>query len=270
METVVAAIITGVSGVVSSLIGAWATLNRVHTKPLEETTPTQKPQESSNYTRERREVLLSTQVLFSLIVGGIICAVSAVLVMRHIQDKNQLKFAPDFPGWSLSSAASNAEVATNVEGKSEVPTSLQVPTSLPYYELKSNNTIPAVQVPLIVNLTNINWYLHYVSNLKQNFSYSFVALGCCPPGKNLFGNNGFLIILRSEEEDVIELSLKDRFNNERKPLLQTKKDWAGYIVYFREFPGVEMKNIVYFHLAHVINNTNKTKNDFRIALIKVF
>ena len=264
METVVAAIITGVSGVVSSLIGAWATLNRVNTKPPEETTPTQKPQESSNYTRERREVLLSTQVLFSLIVGGIICAVSAVLVMRHIQDKNQLKFAPDFSGWSLSSAASNAEVATNVEEKPAVP------TSLPYYELKSNNTIPAVKVPLIVNLTNINWYLHYVSNLKQDFSYSFVALGCCPPGKSFFGNNGFLIILHSEEEDIIELSLKDKFNNERKPLLQTKKDWAGYIVYFREFPGVEMNNIVYFHLAHVAHNTNKTKNAFRIALIKVF
>src|SRR5947209_6422732 len=122
METVVAAIITGVSGVVSSLIGAWATWNKVNTKPPEETTSTQKPQESSNYTSERRKVLLSTQVLFSLIVGGVICAVSALLVMRHIQDKNQLKFAPDFPGWSLSSAASNAELATDVKEKPELPT----------------------------------------------------------------------------------------------------------------------------------------------------
>jgi hypothetical protein len=203
-----------------------------------------------------------TRVLKRTVVVSLLLAAAigfAIYVYRATTELSPI--AQDLtPAWT-EMVQSHAATRWHVD-RLEAP-----PVAIPWYTLAGKDlTQDAAALDLVRQPSHC---LYYLSSLRGQDGWTglfFWRTGILP-SLSIADKSHLVLIIEAQEQDFLEIGLKDVHRIETKVPLPVMKGWAGYRIPLVAFVGVDAEAIKLVLLAHTRGVGSKDTNLFRIALI---
>jgi hypothetical protein len=212
-------------------------------------------------TTSRTSRRLFAAVLSLVPIGTLVAAVGVYLSITRFSG-----FAADFtPAWTSA-------LESNGKNSHYIGMSSAVPKEMEWHEVGLDGALTASPAPPI-NYTAIKHYLYFRSTLstaRYSWTGFFLWRSWGLPDLNLAEKREIILVLQAQEEDALELGLKDATGNETKIALKVLKGWGGYRVQLARFLPVDPNSIQLFLLAHSRGVGSSDANTFRIAHMGTF
>jgi hypothetical protein len=141
------------------------------------------------------------------------------------------------------------------------------PVAIPWYTLAGKGLTQDTAAPDLVRQPS--HCLYYLSSLrgKDGWTGFFFWRTGILPSLSIADKSHLVLILEAQEQDFLEIGLKDAHRIETKLPLPVVKGWAGYRIPLESFVGVDTDAIKLVLLAHTRGVGSRDTNLFRIALI---
>jgi hypothetical protein len=168
-------------------------------------------------------------------------------------------FAADFtPAW-LTVNQSDAQ------NNYYLQSSPKIPSSIKWYRFDPGGLQP--DQPPQINYQGSTDFLVYNSNLYSKKGWTGFSLKRYIFRYNLFDKSELIFVIDADDDDTLEIGLKDIFAHDPKVALPIKKGWAGYRIPLSSFQDIEKGKVEIFLFAHSKGVGSKDKNSFRVVFI---
>ena len=172
------------------------------------------------------------------------------LTPRYLFDENHL-----LPNARYEGTASNGSLVLEVDSVSS-----QIPQQIPLYDGNGSTSTTAMVRP-----RDVDHMLTYKWSMLSETSFTLCRFIAETP-RNIDPCSGLRLMIWAENDDVLELGLKDRYDIEVKPPLAIHKGWAVYHVPLTAFGNVNLAAVTEFHIASTQYLKGPDSNYIRIAL----
>jgi len=206
--------------------------------------------------------LRSRRTAIAAFLFGILVAVVAGATFSLVSKGPDTSFQQNslLPGAKFNAIASNGNITLKLDA--DFP---KLPPDIPIYGLDA----PGGGNQRAVSGLTLKQTLTYKSNLRSREGFTICQFMADKPVSH-DAATGIRLVLWAQEDDLVELDLKDEWDIEEKPMLPIHRGWGAYEIPFKAFGRVNRSSVKEFHIACTPGKNGRETNVIRIGMISTY